>query len=111
MGDDLSMFLAVGSLLHQLMCFGATPAQRQKYTLAILGSVIPVSIYHVWADEIYVHELTFGVMIFLVGRRIRMLIRKQVKSEVSQKKLEWLIACGLGKFSSISLPHAWITDC
>jgi dihydroceramidase len=111
MGDDLSMFLAVGALLNQLMCFDATPAQRQKYTFAILGSVIPVSIYHVWADEIYVHELTFGVMIFLVGRRIRMLIKKQVKSEVSQKKLEWLIASGLGEFPSISaLSYMWVAD-
>ena len=54
------MFLAVGALLHQLLCFEATPAQRRNYTLAILGVLIPVSTYHVVANEIYVHEIVFG---------------------------------------------------
>lgn len=95
MGDDLSMFLAVGAILHQLLCFEATPAQRQKYTLAILGSVIPVSIYHVWADEIYVHEITFATMVFLVSRRARALIKKQVKSEASRKRLGSMATFGI----------------
>ncbi|KAF2031942.1 alkaline ceramidase family protein [Setomelanomma holmii] len=99
MGDDLSMFLAVGAILHQLLCFEAPPTQRRKYTAAILGSVVPVSMYHVWADEIYVHEITFAIMIFLVSRRIRALIKKQVKSEESRKRLGRMtssgLACGL----------------
>lgn len=56
--DDLSMFLAVGSLLHQLLCHEATVAQRRKYTALILGALVPVSVYHVVADEIYVHEVS-----------------------------------------------------
>lgn len=96
MCDDLSMFLAVGSLLHQLMCYEATPAQRKQYTVAILGSVIPVSIYHVWADEIYVHELTFAAMIFLVGRRLRHLITRKIKTEEGKRRIRNMLTMGLG---------------
>jgi hypothetical protein len=95
MGDDLSMFLAVGSLLHQLLCFEATPAQRTKYTVAILGSLIPVSVYHVWADEIYVHEIVFAIMVFLVSRRTRALIKRQIKSEESKKRLGSMATFGI----------------
>lgn len=96
MGDDLSMFLAVGAILHQLLCFEATAAERRKYTAAILGSVIPVSVYHVWADEIYVHEITFAIMIVLVSRRTRALIKKQIKSAKSRKRLHKMASSGLG---------------
>ncbi|KAH7095911.1 ceramidase [Paraphoma chrysanthemicola] len=99
MGDDLSMFLAVGAILHQLLCFEATPTQRRKYTAAILGTVAPVAVYHVWADEIYVHEITFAVMIVLVSRRTRALIKKQVVGEERRGRLHRMagrgLACGL----------------
>jgi dihydroceramidase len=97
MGDDLSMFLAVGALLHQLLCFEATQAQRVKYTVAILGSLIPVSVYHVWANEIYVHEIVFAIMVFLVSRRIRALIKRQIKSEESKKRLGSMATFGICK--------------
>jgi dihydroceramidase len=95
MGDDLSMFLAVGALLHQLLCFDATPNQRIKYTAAVLGSLIPVSVYHVWADEIYVHEVVFAIYIFLISRRVRALIKRQVKSEESKKRLGSMATFGI----------------
>lgn len=95
MGDDLSMFLAVGAILHQLLCFQATPGQRRNYTLAILGTVVPISIYHCWADEIYVHEITFAVMIFLVSRQTRALIKRQVKNAESRKKLGSMATFGI----------------
>jgi hypothetical protein len=104
MGDDLSMFLAVGSLLHQLLCFEATPSQRLKSTALILGTLIPVSVYHVWADEIYVHEIVFAIMVFLVSRRTRALIKKRVKSEESRKRLGRMATFGICMLMS---PSPW----
>ncbi|KAG9186900.1 dihydroceramidase [Alternaria panax] len=95
MGDDLSMFLAVGAILHQLLCFGATPSERQKYTFYILGSLIPISVYHVWADEIIMHEIAFAVMVFLVSKQTRALIKKQVRDEESKKKLGRMATFGI----------------
>ena len=96
-GDDLSMFLAVGALLHQLLCFEATPAQRRNYTLAILGVLIPVSTYHVVADEIYVHEIVFAVMVIMVVRKTRKLIRERVKNEEHKKRMGQLATFGIGE--------------
>ena len=95
MGDDLSMFLAVGSLLHQLLCFQATPSQRRTYTVAILGIVIPVAIYHVWADEIYAHEVTFAVMFFTVAYQLRVLTNKQVADPELRKAFRRIGGYGL----------------
>lgn len=95
MGDDLSMFLAVGAILHQLQCFQATQSQKRNYTLAILGTVIPISVYHVWADEIIVHEITFAAMIFLVARKTRALIKKQVTNSEHRKKLGAMATFGI----------------
>jgi hypothetical protein len=98
-GDDLSMFLAVGALLHQLLCFEATPAQRRNYTLAILGVLIPVSTYHVVANEIYVHEIVFGIMVIMVVSKTRKLIRERVKNEEHKKRMGQLASFGVGKWN------------
>jgi dihydroceramidase len=98
MGDDLSMFLAVGAILHQLLCFQASVAERRNYTAYILCSLIPVSVYHVWADEIYVHEIAFAVMIYLVSRETRALIKRSVKSEAERKRLGRMATFGICKF-------------
>jgi dihydroceramidase len=88
------MFLAVGTLMHQLLTFDATPSRRRNITLLILGTIIPVSVYHVWADEIYVHELAFAIMVFITGRKIRRLIRERVKNPAARKRLRSLASFG-----------------
>ena len=90
------MFLASGSLLHQLMTFDATPNQRLYRTALILGAIIPVSIYHVWADEIVMHEILFGILVILVGRKTRALIKEKVKSVEAKKRLGGLATIGMG---------------
>src|SRR5262245_52620252 len=88
------MFLAVGALLHQLLTFNATPSQRLTYSLLILGTLIPVSIYHCWTDEIIVHEIAFGVMVILCGRKIRQLIRERIKNPESRRRLGGMASFG-----------------
>lgn len=99
MGDDLSMFLCVGALLHQLLCFKATAQQQRNYTLIMLGTIIPVSVYHCVADEIYVHQATFATMIFMSSRRMRQLINEQARSDEERVKLQRLARFGLGEFN------------
>ena len=90
------MFLAVGALLHQLYTFDAPRAQRIKVTVYILGSLIPISIYHCWADEIIMHEVAFAVMVFLTGRKIRKLIRERISNEPSRERLRSMASFGTG---------------
>ncbi|KAL1599788.1 hypothetical protein SLS60_007592 [Paraconiothyrium brasiliense] len=106
MGDDLSMFLAVGALLHQLQTFNKPPSTRRIRTLIILGILIPVSIYHCWADEIYVHQITFASMVLLCGRKIRQLVRERIPNAKQKSTLLSLANGGLGK-AEILIPTCW----
>lgn len=90
------MFLAVGALLHQLLTFEASQRQRLIITAAILGTLIPVSIYHCVTDEIIVHEVAFGAMVIMVGRKIRELIRERIKNAESQRRLRRMASFGTG---------------
>ncbi|KAF2447737.1 alkaline ceramidase family protein [Karstenula rhodostoma CBS 690.94] len=87
MGDDLSMFLAVGAVLNQLQIFNQPPATRRTRTLLIVGILIPVSVYHCWADEIYVHQITFAAMVLLCGRQIRKLIHERIPNAEQKSRL------------------------
>ena len=90
------MFLAVGALLHQLLTFGASQRERLIITAAILGTLIPVSIYHCATDEIIMHEIAFGAMVIMVGRKIRQLIRERIKNPESQRRLRRMASFGTG---------------
>jgi dihydroceramidase len=92
------MFLAVGTLLHQLFTFKASPSHRQLITTLILGTIIPVSIYHCWTNEIIVHELVFGAMVILCGRKIRWLIKDKIPNEEAKKRLARMATLGSGEF-------------
>ncbi|KAF2182198.1 alkaline ceramidase family protein [Zopfia rhizophila CBS 207.26] len=96
MGDDLSMLIAVGAVLHQVTTFNAPPSQRLKITFLLLATVIPVSIYHCWADEIIMHEVAFAIMVFISGRTTRHLIRERVKDKESRRRLRELATFGTG---------------
>ncbi|KAF2120484.1 alkaline ceramidase family protein [Lophiotrema nucula] len=94
MGDDLSMLLAAGSLLQQILTFNKPQDERIRTTIYILGGNIAVSIYHCWADEIIMHEIAFAVMVFLAGRKVRQLIRERIKSPEAKKRLRKLASLG-----------------
>ena len=96
------MFLAVGALLHQLLTFNNSPSRRRLITAVVLGILIPVSVYHCWADELVVHQITFAVMILLCGREIRKLIRERIPNAAQKSKLLNLANGGLGS-SKISM--------
>lgn len=98
------MFLAVGALLHQLETFNKSPATRRNITLIILGVLIPVSWYHCWANEKYLHQITFAGMVFLCGRKTRQLVRERIPSEDQRNRLLNLANGGLGEFTHLHLP-------
>jgi dihydroceramidase len=94
------MFVAVGALLQQLLTFSAPPSRRLGITLTLLGTLIPISIYHCWTNELILHQITFAAMVFLCGRSIRKLIRERVKNGEVKKKLVRMANFGMGTWSS-----------
>jgi len=100
------MFLAVGTVLHQLFTFEASPSQRQFITTLILGTIVPVSIYHCWTNEKVVHEIVFGAMVILCGRKIRWLITEKIVNEESRTQLRKLVTLAAGTHLP-SFPTPW----
>ena len=94
------MFLAVGALLNQLQTFNQPLSTRRLRTLTIVGILIPVSVYHCWADELVVHQITFAAMILLCGREIRKLIRERIPNAAQKSKLLNLANGGLGNLNT-----------
>lgn len=92
------MFLAAGALLQQVYSVDKPKAYRLKVTATILGALIPISIYHCWADEIYVHELVFAAMVVLVTLKVQELLGERVKNREVRKKIANLSFFGLGKW-------------
>lgn len=90
------MFLAVGALLNQLQTFNQPLSTRRFKTLSIVGILVPVSVYHCWADELYVHQITFATMVLLCGREIRNLVREQITNAAQRSRLLSLANGGLG---------------
>jgi dihydroceramidase len=74
--------------------------RRRLVTALILGTIIPVSVYHVWTNEIIAHEILFGAMVILCGRKIRWLIKEKIQNEGSQKRLRTLANLGSGTLKS-----------
>lgn len=89
--------------MHQLLMADASPSQRRNITVLVVGTLVLISIYHCWADEIIVHQIAFASMIFITGKKIRQLIRERVKSAESRRKLVNMANWGLGMLHFHSL--------
>lgn len=103
------MFLAVGTLLHQLFTFNQSLSTCRIVTAIILGVLIPVSVYHCWADEMYIHQITFAAMVFLCGWKIRQLVRERIPSPEQRKRLISLANWGLGKLNFLRYSQSLLT--
>lgn len=94
MSDELSMHLAIGTLLHQVYTFNEPPKIQRRNTAIIVGVLVPFVIYHCVTDEFLLHVILFFIMSWMVAFRIRKLIRETVKDEGHRRQLR-----RLGKYS------------
>ncbi|KAF2740032.1 alkaline ceramidase-like protein [Polyplosphaeria fusca] len=108
MGDDLSMLLASGSILQQVLTFNRPPGERIRTTLMILFVNIAVSVYHCWADEIIMHEILFAIMVFMTGRNVRRLIHERIKTKEARNRLFKL--ANIGSASGVFGYGLWSID-
>lgn len=104
MSDELSMHLAIGTVLHQIYTFQETPAVQRRNTAIILGVLVPFVIYHCVTDEFAVHVVLFFCMCWLVAFRTRSLITLRIKDEQNRHKIRrllkfatWSAMIGYGK--------------
>jgi dihydroceramidase len=102
--DDLSMLLAVGTVLHRVYTFDSTPLRASLAGLGLATMLIAFGVYHCVTDEVVMHSVVFGIMIVLVGIQTRSIIKHRIEEPAMRKEVSRLVTWGSGMFqSSLSL--------
>lgn len=91
MSDELSMHLAIGTVLHQTWTFQEPPAVQRRNTAIILGVLVPFVIYHCVTDEFVLHVILFFCMCWIVAYRVRYIIHIRIKEREHRKQLRSLL--------------------
>lgn len=91
MSDELSMHVAIATVLLQVYTFREPLAIQRRNTAIILGIIIPFVIYHCLTDEFILHVVLFFGMSITVARRIRQIIGLRIKEKIQRDKLRSLV--------------------
>ena len=91
MSDELSMHLAIGTVLHQLYTFQEPPHIQRRNTAIILGVLVPFVIYHCVTDEFVLHIALFFSMSWIVGFRTRKIIATRIKEKEHRDQIRSLV--------------------
>lgn len=89
--DELSMHVAIATVLLQVYTFREPLAIQRRNTAIILGIIIPFVIYHCLTDEFILHVVLFFGMSITVARRIRQIIGLRIKEQIQRDKLRSLV--------------------
>ncbi|KAI5363266.1 putative alkaline ceramidase [Septoria linicola] len=108
MSDELSMHVAIATVLLQVYTFQEPLAIQRRNAAIILGIIIPFVIYHCLTDEFILHVILFSGMSITVARRIRHIIRIRIKEKAQRAKLRSLVTFATA--SSLFAFFIWNVD-
>jgi dihydroceramidase len=106
--DELSMHLAIGTLLHQLFTFQEPPHIQRRNAAIILGVLVPFVIYHCVADEFLLHIVLFFCMSWIVAFKTRSIIATRIQEKEHRDKIRKLVS--LATWSAIIAYAIWNVD-
>ncbi|SMQ54390.1 unnamed protein product [Zymoseptoria tritici ST99CH_1A5] len=102
MSDELSMHLAIGTVLQQVFTFKEPPRIQLRNTAIIVGILVPFVIYHCVTDEFIAHVILFFCMCWVVAWKVRKLIRERIIEKSHRDKMR-----GLLKFATFNALFAY----
>lgn len=91
MSDELSMHLAIGTVLQQVWTFQEPVKVQRRNTAIILGVLIPFVIYHCVTDEFVLHVALFFCMCWIVAYRVRYIIHIRIREREHRQRLRKLL--------------------
>lgn len=94
MSDELSMHMAIGTVLNQVFNFQQPPSIQRRNTGIILGILVPFYIYHCLADEFVLHVILFIGMSITVVVKTQSIIALRIKDSTHKKRLTTLARIG-----------------
>jgi len=92
--DDLSMLVAVATVMHRVYTFDTSSATTVVSGLGLTAALTLFSIWHCVTDEIVLHSIIFGIMICLVGIQTRSIISHRVLDPAVRKEVTKLATWG-----------------
>ncbi|KAL5331084.1 hypothetical protein ACEPPN_000613 [Leptodophora sp. 'Broadleaf-Isolate-01'] len=92
--DDLSMLVAVATVVHRVFTFDKPLSTTVITGAAIVGTMTVFSAWHCITDEITMHSVLFAVMIVIVGLKTRSIISMRVKDLIVAKEVRKLATWG-----------------
>jgi dihydroceramidase len=94
LADELSMHLAIGTMMHRVFTFEQPLATQRRVTALILGVLVPFFIYHCVADEFLLHVLLFAGMVIAITFKTSSIITARIPSESDRRRLIKLVHFG-----------------
>ncbi|EKD20913.1 alkaline phytoceramidase [Drepanopeziza brunnea f. sp. 'multigermtubi' MB_m1] len=92
--DDLSMLVAVATVLHRVCTFDKSLSTTVISGVAITAGMTAFSAWHCITDETVMHSVLFAIMIVLVGQKTRMVITQRVSDPAVAKEVRKLALWG-----------------
>ncbi|KAH6714718.1 ceramidase [Leptodontidium sp. MPI-SDFR-AT-0119] len=92
--DDLSMLVAVATVVHRVFTFDKPLSTTVITGAAIVGTMTVFSAWHCITDEITMHSVLFAAMIVIVGLKTRSIISMRVKDLIVAKEVRKLATWG-----------------
>ena len=92
--DELSMHVAIGTVMHQLFTFKQPPERKRLVRAGLLGVLVPFYIYHCLKDEFTVHVILFLSMVFTVIWKTRKEIQIHITRLEDRSRLTKLTTFG-----------------
>ena len=81
------MLLATSIVFFRVFTYGKSESEARKWAIGVISYLIILSIYHCWAAEKLIHNITFIGSVILISIRTRAIIRERVHDLVLKKQL------------------------
>lgn len=91
------MLVATAMVLHRILTYNSDSAYRRNVFIALMGTLVPFSIYHYVTNELVGHVAVFAGMILYIGYKTRELIARRIKTREARRRVRKLERTGACK--------------
>jgi len=99
-GDDLSMLLATGTVLHRVYTFDKSLNYTITFGLGLTTILTAFAIWHCVTDETIMHSIIFGLMIHIIAQKTRVVIKDRIHVPAIQKEVRKVAIWGATTFAT-----------
>ncbi|KAF7585710.1 hypothetical protein BBP40_010247 [Aspergillus hancockii] len=107
--DDLSMLFTTTPVLHRVLTANANRRDSRLMAILLGSALTGLVVYHVKADELILHFLSFAGMVIVIGIRTMQLIKTRTLPNSAARRQIW----GIVRFGAVIFNlgfYLWLID-